>query len=129
MAMQCRRMPHLHPHSHNFRDWLYAFAPVGAAAHEHAAVGAAVDQRVAARRDASRVGAAAHQLPCSGVFSFNGAYRVSKHLKLSAGLDNLFDKRYSEHLNRAGDAGFGFSADTRVNEPGRTAWTRLDLSF
>jgi iron complex outermembrane receptor protein len=64
-----------------------------------------------------------------GVFSFNGAYRVSKHLKLSAGLDNLFDKRYSEHLNRAGDAGFGFSADTRVNEPGRTAWTRLDLSF
>ncbi|WJN60157.1 hypothetical protein OH686_15530 [Pseudomonas sp. SO81] len=39
--MQCRRMPHLHPHSHNFRDRLYAFAPVGAAA---------------------------HQLPCSGVF-------------------------------------------------------------
>ena len=64
-----------------------------------------------------------------GVLSLNGAYRVSKQVKLSAGVDNLLDKNYSEHLNRAGDAGFGFSADSRVNEPGRTVWTRLDLSF
>jgi iron complex outermembrane receptor protein len=64
-----------------------------------------------------------------GVLSLNGAYRVSKQVKVSVGVDNLLDKNYSEHLNRAGDAGFGFSADSRVNEPGRTAWTRLDLSF
>ncbi|WP_137975161.1 hypothetical protein [Pseudomonas sp. F(2018)] len=57
-------MPHLHPLSHNFRDKLYAFAPVGAAA---------------------------HQLPCSGVFSLSGASRISANLKLSAGVDSLFE--------------------------------------
>ncbi len=66
-----------------------------------------------------------------GVFSLNGAYQLSKHLKLSAGLDNLFDKAYSEHLNLAGNAGFGYPASDpqAVNEPGRTLWTKVDLSF
>ena len=65
-----------------------------------------------------------------GVFSLNGAYRVSDHLKLSAGIDNLFDKDYAEHLNLAGDAGFGYPADpVAIDEPGRTLWTKVDLSF
>lgn len=64
-----------------------------------------------------------------GVLSLNGAYRVSDTLKLSAGIDNLFDKAYSEHLNLAGNAGFGYAAGSRYNEPGRTLWTRVDLSF
>lgn len=29
----------------------------------------------------------------------NAAYKVNKNLKLSSGVDNLFDKSYSEHLN------------------------------
>src|SRR5690606_20378696 len=33
------------------------------------------------------------------VLSLNGAYRVSRQVKLSAGVDNLFDKQYAEHLN------------------------------
>lgn len=45
-----------------------------------------------------------------GVFSLNGAYRLTSEVKLSAGVDNLFDKRYAEHLNLAGNAGFGFPA-------------------
>ncbi len=66
-----------------------------------------------------------------GVFSLNGAYRVTKQVKLSAGVDNLFDKTYAEHLNLAGNAGFGYPASdpTPVNEPGRTLWTQVDLSF
>lgn len=66
-----------------------------------------------------------------GVFSLNGAYRVNKQVKLSAGVDNLFDKTYAEHLNLAGNAGFGYPASdpTPVNEPGRTLWTQVDLSF
>ncbi|RWU26362.1 TonB-dependent copper receptor [Pseudomonas alkylphenolica] len=66
-----------------------------------------------------------------GVFSFNGSYRVSKNLKLSAGVDNLFDKAYAEHLNLAGNAGFGYPATDpqAINEPGRTLWTKVDLSF
>lgn len=65
-----------------------------------------------------------------GVFSFNSAYRINSNWKLSAGIDNLFNKKYSEHLNLAGNAGFGYPDDpTRVNEQGRTWWTRVDLSF
>ncbi|MGE6823567.1 TonB-dependent copper receptor [Pseudomonas soli] len=66
-----------------------------------------------------------------GVFSLNGAYKVNNNLKLSAGVDNLFDKAYAEHLNLAGNAGFGYPANTTqpVNEPGRTFWTKVDFSF
>ncbi len=65
-----------------------------------------------------------------GVFSLNSAYRLSQNWKVSAGVDNLFDKNYSEHLNLAGNAGFGYADNaTRVNESGRTWWTRVDMSF
>ncbi|MCO7570449.1 TonB-dependent copper receptor [Pseudomonas chlororaphis] len=66
-----------------------------------------------------------------GVFSLNGAYRVTKNLKVSTGVDNLFGKAYAEHLNLAGNAGFGYPATDpqAINEPGRTLWTKVDLSF
>ena len=66
-----------------------------------------------------------------GVFSLNGAYRINKNLKVSAGVDNLLDKNYSEHLNMAGNAGYGYPATdpTPINEPGRTLWTKIDVSF
>ena len=66
-----------------------------------------------------------------GVFSFNGAYRLNKNLKVSAGVDNLLNKNYSEHLNMAGNAGYGYPANdpTPINEPGRTLWTKVDVSF
>lgn len=64
-----------------------------------------------------------------GVLSANAAWQVSPELKLSAGIDNLLDKAYYEHLNLAGNTGFGFPAETPVNEPGRSAWLRMDLSF
>jgi len=64
-----------------------------------------------------------------GVLSLNGAYRVSQQVKLSAGVDNLLDKRYAEHLNLAGDAGFGFPAESRIDEPGRTLWAKVDFDF
>ncbi len=67
-----------------------------------------------------------------GVLAVNGAYRLDQHFKVSAGVDNLLDKAYSEHLNLAGSAGFadyGLDATRRVNEPGRTYWARVDMSF
>ena len=64
-----------------------------------------------------------------GVFSLNGGYAVSKQVKLSLGVDNLFNKTYAEHLNLAGDAGFGFAANTAFNEPGRTLWARLSFKY
>ncbi len=66
-----------------------------------------------------------------GVFSLNGAYRVNRHVKLSTGVDNLFNKAYAEHLNLAGNAGFGYPANDpqAINEPGRTVWTKVDMAF
>ncbi|SEM88593.1 iron complex outermembrane recepter protein [Pseudomonas sp. ok272] len=69
--------------------------------------------------------------PGFGVFSLNGAYRIDKHWKVSSGVDNLFAKAYAEHLNLAGNAGFGYPANDpqAINEPGRTFWTKVDMSF
>ena len=66
-----------------------------------------------------------------GVFSLNGAYRIDRHWKVSSGVDNLFGKGYAEHLNLAGNAGFGYPASDpqAINEPGRTLWAKVDMSF
>ncbi|MCW0919558.1 TonB-dependent copper receptor [Pseudomonas sp. RG1] len=66
-----------------------------------------------------------------GVFSLNGAYRINQHWKVSSGVDNLFGKAFAEHLNLAGNAGFGYPANDpqAINEPGRTLWTKVDMSF
>ena len=64
-----------------------------------------------------------------GVLSVNAAYRFSPQVSASVGVDNLLDKAYAEHLNLAGNGSFGFPADTRINEPGRTLWAKLDFSF
>lgn len=63
------------------------------------------------------------------IFSANAAYRLSKAIKLSAGVDNLLNKTYSEHLNLAGNSSFGYSSNTPVNEPGRTVWGKVNVTF
>ncbi|HUH86858.1 MAG TPA: TonB-dependent copper receptor [Pusillimonas sp.] len=64
-----------------------------------------------------------------GVLSLNGGYKVNKQVQLTFGIDNVFNKTYGEHLNMAGNSGFGFPAETRINEPGRNFWASLRLSF
>jgi iron complex outermembrane receptor protein len=62
--------------------------------------------------------------------ALNGGYRVSERVHVSAGVDNLFDRRYSEHLNLAGNADFGYPAmPVRINEPGRNLWLKLNFSL
>ncbi|CEE89914.1 putative outer membrane copper receptor (OprC) [Xenorhabdus nematophila str. Anatoliense] len=63
------------------------------------------------------------------ILSANAAYKITKNVQISAGIDNIFDKAYSEHLNLAGNSGFGYSGHTRVNEPGRTYWARVNVKF
>ncbi|TXI80039.1 MAG: TonB-dependent copper receptor [Cupriavidus sp.] len=63
-------------------------------------------------------------------FALNGGYRINDRVQLTAGIDNLFDRAYSEHLNLAGSADFGYPADpVRINEPGRSAWLKLNFSY
>ncbi|AKC86361.1 TonB-dependent receptor [Pseudoxanthomonas suwonensis] len=64
------------------------------------------------------------------VFSLNGGYRFGDRLQLTAGIDNLFDRAYSEHLNLGGNSAFGYPAEPeRIGEPGRTAWMKLNFSY
>jgi iron complex outermembrane receptor protein len=62
-----------------------------------------------------------------GVLSLNGSYRLGRHLTLSAGIDNLLDKAYAEHLNAAPQGLAGYVNTVRVNEPGRTGWLKLAI--
>jgi iron complex outermembrane recepter protein len=63
------------------------------------------------------------------VFSLNAGWRVNTHTLLTAGIDNLFDKTYAEHISRAGSAVTGYPTTARVNEPGRTLWAKMAVSF
>ncbi|MEQ2024821.1 TonB-dependent copper receptor [Xenorhabdus szentirmaii] len=63
------------------------------------------------------------------ILSANTAYKVTKNVQVSMGIDNIFNKAYTEHLNLAGSNGFGYSANTQVNEPGRTYWARVNVKF
>ena len=64
-----------------------------------------------------------------GVLSLNGSYRLGRRLTLSAGIDNLLDKTYAEHLNAAPTGLAGYVDTVRVNEPGRTGWMKLAIAL
>lgn len=64
-----------------------------------------------------------------GVFSINGGYRFRKDLRLTAGIDNLFNKTYAEAISKSGFMVQGYDQTTRINEPGRFFWMMLDARF
>lgn len=62
-----------------------------------------------------------------GVLSLNAGYQFNKNISLQAGVDNVFNKTYSEHLSKTANP---FLLQTaRVNEPGRQFWLRLQGKF
>jgi iron complex outermembrane receptor protein len=54
---------------------------------------------------------------------------MTDNLLVSAGIDNLFDRDFAEHLSRGGAMLSGYEQTLRVNEPGRTAWLRVGADF
>ena len=53
-------------------------------------------------------------------------YQVNKAVRLSAGVDNVFDRGYQTFLNRVEPT----SANTyKIYEPGRVAWVKLNAKF
>lgn len=68
-----------------------------------------------------------------GVFSLNTTYKRDKRTTISAGIDNLFDKTYAEFISRTGTVAnvtsLGYVPNTRVNEPGRTAWLKATIAL
>jgi iron complex outermembrane receptor protein len=63
------------------------------------------------------------------VVSLNASWRATDRLRVSAGADNLLDEIYAEHISRAGSMVAGYAQTTRVNEPGRVLWLKLDLAY
>ena len=63
-----------------------------------------------------------------GVLSLNAGWKFSKYATLQGGVDNVFNKNYAEFVSRGGDPSAG-TQTMRVNEPGRTAWLRLQAKF
>lgn len=66
-----------------------------------------------------------------GIFSLNAGWRPSKIVQITGGIDNLFDKAYSENLNKGGAAipGFATPVNVRLNEPGRNLWVKANITF
>ncbi|MDM1737416.1 TonB-dependent copper receptor [Acinetobacter towneri] len=64
-----------------------------------------------------------------GTLSLNGTYNIQKDLNLSVGIDNVLNKNYAEHLNKAGSAGFGFAAEEQFSNIGRNYWARISMKF
>lgn len=61
-----------------------------------------------------------------GVLDLRGSYRINRQASLDFGVDNLFDKAYAYHLNRAN----AFEPESiQINEPGRSLWAKLNLSW
>lgn len=69
--------------------------------------------------------------PSSGfsTVALHTAYKANKNLSFSVGVDNLFNRTYSEHLNLAGNAGFGYASNQSIHNPGRTLWATMSVTF
>jgi iron complex outermembrane receptor protein len=63
------------------------------------------------------------------IFSLNAGYRLRNGVVLAAGVDNLFDRTYAEHISQGGVAIPDFVQTLRLNEPGRTAWAKLSIDL
>jgi iron complex outermembrane receptor protein len=64
-----------------------------------------------------------------GVLSLYSGIRIMDGAELRFGIDNVFDHAYYEHLNKDGASGWGFAANERIYEPGRTFWSRFMMNF
>lgn len=67
--------------------------------------------------------------PGFDIVSLHASVAPTTHLRVSVGVDNLLDRTYAEHLSKAGAMIAGFTQTTRVNEPGRLWWLKLDATF
>ncbi|MCB5162182.1 TonB-dependent copper receptor [Marinomonas algarum] len=59
----------------------------------------------------------------------NTEYRYTENVKFRAGIDNLTDKAYAEHLNKAGNSDFSYPTDEAFNQAGRIIWAGVNVAF
>ncbi|MES9836941.1 MAG: TonB-dependent copper receptor [Candidatus Thiodiazotropha sp.] len=68
------------------------------------------------------------ETPGWGVIDLHGRYRLTQNSSIRFGVDNLFDKSFAYHVNRANVDPFNPEA-IQVNEPGRELWVRASVEF
>ncbi|WP_369156909.1 TonB-dependent copper receptor [Candidatus Thiodiazotropha sp. LNASS1] len=68
------------------------------------------------------------ETPGWGVIDLHGRYALSNNSSIRFGVDNLLDKRFAYHVNRANVDPFNPEA-IQVNEPGREVWLRGSVKF
>ena len=61
--------------------------------------------------------------------ALNASYNLMQNVDVAVGIDNVLDKTYTEHLNKAGSSGFGFASNEQFNNTGRNYWARLSMKF
>lgn len=64
--------------------------------------------------------------PAWSVLDLYGSYRINKTVKVMAGVDNVFDHAYFQHVGRIDNT---TGATYNVYEPGRSAWVKLSAKF
>ncbi len=78
------------------------------------------------------------ETPGFAVFGIHGYWRFSPAVRLSFGVDNLFNRLYAEHLTKAMQTPEFYNAlginpnagsNVRINEPGRSLWARIDVKW
>ncbi|MES9945263.1 MAG: TonB-dependent copper receptor [Candidatus Thiodiazotropha sp.] len=70
----------------------------------------------------------AQETPGWGVLDLYGTYAMTKNSSIRFGVDNLLDKSFAYHVNRANVDPFNPEA-IQVNEPGREIWLKGTLQF
>ena len=74
-------------------------------------------------------GTANNQLAPYAIAGISGTYAITRHLSITAGVENLFDKRLYREGNAQGVANIEGAGAATYNEPGRTLFTSLTASF
>lgn len=71
--------------------------------------------------------------PSSGfaTLALNAGWRPNKATLLTVGVDNVFDRTYSEHLSQGSAQISGYEAVNNeiINEPGRTFWLKAQIAL
>ncbi|MDR2635411.1 MAG: TonB-dependent receptor, partial [Campylobacteraceae bacterium] len=65
------------------------------------------------------------------VISINGSWKATKNIGLFFGIDNLFDKEYSEFISKGSYdvAGYNQPKNVQIYESGRQFWARIEGKF
>ena len=70
--------------------------------------------------------------PGHATVSLDASWQIQRGLTFSAGIDNLFNRPYSEHLSAGAAPGTPRSLVeplSRLNEPGRAFWLRVSYRY